>query len=65
MCLSRLGPYNSLNSTYRGVFENVNISDTTLDGLANFKSFLIPLNFKLNIIIRFLVKTIISLVLHD
>ena len=23
------GPYNALNSTYRGVFENVNISDTT------------------------------------
>ena len=33
------GPYNALNSTYRGVFENVNISDTTLDGLANFKKF--------------------------
>ena len=23
------GPYNALNSTYRGVYENVNISDTS------------------------------------
>ena len=33
------GPYNALNSTYRGVYENVNISDTTSSGLANFKKF--------------------------
>ena len=30
------GPYNFLNSTYRGVFEEVSISDTNLNGLANF-----------------------------
>lgn len=33
------GPYNALNSTYRGVYEKVNISDTTSNGLANFKKF--------------------------
>lgn len=33
------GPYNSLNSTYRGVFENVKINDTTSSGLTNFKKF--------------------------
>jgi len=33
------GPYNALNSTYRGIFENVNISDVTANGLANFKKF--------------------------
>ena len=33
------GPYNTLNSTYRGVYEKVNISDTTSNGLANFKKF--------------------------
>ena len=33
------GPYNALNSTYSGIFETVNISDTTSSGLANFKSF--------------------------
>ena len=31
------GPYNFLNSTYRGVFEEVTISDTNTNGLANFK----------------------------
>ena len=31
------GPYNVLNSTYRNIFENVSISDTNLNGLANFK----------------------------
>ena len=30
------GPYNFLNSTYRGVFEEVSISDTNSNGLANF-----------------------------
>ena len=50
------GPYNALNSTYRGVFENVNISDTSNDGLANFKSSSIPSSFKLSIIIGFLEK---------
>ena len=53
------GPYNALNSTYRGVFENVNISDTTASGLANFKSFSTPLNFKPNTIIKFSERTII------
>ena len=32
------GPYNALNSTYRRIFENVNISDTTASGFANFKN---------------------------
>ena len=40
------GPYNALNSTYRGVFENVNISDTTIDGLANFKKFFNTIEFQ-------------------
>ena len=31
------GPYNTLNSTYRNIFENVSISDTNINGLANFK----------------------------
>ena len=31
------GPYNALNSTYRNIFENVSISDTNINGLANFK----------------------------
>ena len=30
------GPYDFLNSTYRGVFEEVSISDTNSNGLANF-----------------------------
>ena len=40
------GPYNALNSTYRGVFENVNISDTTSNGLANFKKFFNNIEFQ-------------------
>ena len=33
------GPYNSLNSTYRGIFENAILTDTNSTGLANFKKF--------------------------
>ncbi len=40
------GPYNSLNSTYRGVYENVNISDTTSSGFANFKKFFNTVEFQ-------------------
>ncbi len=40
------GPYNALNSTYRGVYENVNISDTTTNGLANFKKFFNTIEFQ-------------------
>jgi len=40
------GPYNALNSTYRGVFEKVNISDTTASGLANFKKFFNTIEFQ-------------------
>jgi hypothetical protein len=40
------GPYNALNSTYRGVFENVNISDTTASGLASFKKFFNTIEFQ-------------------
>jgi len=40
------GPYNALNSTYRGVFENVNIIDTTASGLANFKKFFNTFEFQ-------------------
>tara|TARA_A100001011_G_scaffold28066_2_gene27331 strand:- start:8676 stop:10589 length:1914 start_codon:yes stop_codon:yes gene_type:complete len=40
------GPYNSLNSTYRRVFENVNISDTSKTGLANFKKFFNTIEFQ-------------------
>ena len=40
------GPYNALNSTYRGVFENVNITDTTASGLANFKKFFNTIEFQ-------------------
>ena len=40
------GPYNALNSTYRGVFENVNISDTNATGLANFKKFFNTIEFQ-------------------
>ena len=40
------GPYNALNSTYRGVFENVNISDTAASGLANFKKFFNTIEFQ-------------------
>ena len=40
------GPYSALNSTYRGVYENVNISDTTASGLANFKKFFNTIEFQ-------------------
>jgi hypothetical protein len=40
------GPYNALNSTYRGVYENVNISDTSSSGLANFKKFYNTIEFQ-------------------
>ena len=40
------GPYNALNSTYRGVFENVNISDTSATGFANFKKFFNTIEFQ-------------------
>ena len=40
------GPYNALNSTYRGVYEKVNISDTTSNGLANFKKFFNTIEFQ-------------------
>ncbi len=40
------GPYNALNSTYRGVFENVNISDTSTAGLPNFKKFFNTIEFQ-------------------
>ena len=35
-----------MNSTYRGIFENVNISDTTANGLANFKKFFNTIEFQ-------------------
>ena len=40
------GPYNALNSTYRGVYENVNIIDTTSSGFANFKKFFNTVEFQ-------------------
>tara|TARA_B100001248_G_scaffold262579_1_gene259602 strand:- start:2576 stop:4441 length:1866 start_codon:yes stop_codon:yes gene_type:complete len=40
------GPYNALNSTYRGVFENVNIIDTSSAGLTNFKKFFNTIEFQ-------------------
>ena len=40
------GPYNLLNSTYRGVYENVNIIDTTAGGNANFKKFFNTIEFQ-------------------
>ena len=40
------GPYNSLNSTYRGIFENVIITDTNSVGSANFKKFYNTLEFQ-------------------
>ena len=40
------GPYNALNSTYRGVFENVNITDTSANGLANFQKFFNTIEFQ-------------------
>ena len=41
------GPYNALNSTYRGVFETVNISDTTSSGFSNFKKFFNTIEFQI------------------
>ena len=40
------GPYNVLNSTYRNIFENVSISDTNLNGLANFKKYFANFEFQ-------------------
>ena len=40
------GPYNFLNSTYRGVFEEVTISDTNANGLANFKKYYNTIEFQ-------------------
>ena len=50
------GPYNVLNSTYRGVYENVNISDTTANGLANFKKFFNTIEFQVKYNNNFLGK---------
>ena len=50
------GPYNALNSTYRGVYENVNISDTTATGLANFKKFFNTIEFQVKYNNNFLGK---------
>ena len=50
------GPYNILNSTYRGVYENVNISDTTANGLANFKKFFNTIEFQVKYNNNFLGK---------
>ena len=36
---SNWGPYNSLNSTYRNVFEDVTLSEANADGKSNFKKF--------------------------
>jgi hypothetical protein len=40
------GPYNFLNSTYRNVFEDVSISDTSSSGLANFKKYFNTVEFQ-------------------
>jgi len=40
------GPYNFLNSTYRGVFEEVSILDTNESGLANFKKYFNTVEFQ-------------------
>jgi hypothetical protein len=40
------GPYNFLNSTYRGVFEEVSVTDTNINGLANFKKFYNTIEFQ-------------------
>ena len=40
------GPYNALNSTYRGIFEKVNISDPDSSGIANFKKFFNTIEFQ-------------------
>ena len=50
------GPYNALNSTYRGVYENVNISDTNANGLANFKKFFNTIEFQVKYNNNFLGK---------
>ena len=50
------GPYNALNSTYRGVYENVYISDTTANGLANFKKFFNTIEFQVKYNNNFLGK---------
>ena len=40
------GPYNSLNTTYRGIFEEVSLSDTNSLGKPNFKKFFNTLEFQ-------------------
>ena len=40
------GPYNSLNSTYRGVFEEVNIIDTNTIGEPTFKKYFNTIEFQ-------------------
>ena len=40
------GPYNSLNSTYRGVFEEVNIIDTNTIGQPSFKKYFNTIEFQ-------------------
>ena len=40
------GPYNSLNSTYRGVFEEVNIVDTNTIGQPSFKKYFNTIEFQ-------------------
>ena len=39
------GPYN-LNSTYRNIFENVDLVDTNDNGLANFKKYFNSIEFQ-------------------
>ena len=41
------GPYNALNSTYRGVFEEVNIIDTTASGIPSFKKYFNTIEFQI------------------
>ena len=41
------GPYNALNSTYRGVFEEVNIIDTTASGIPSFKKYFNTIEFQM------------------
>ena len=40
------GPYNNLNSTYRNIFENVDLVDTNDNGLANFKKYFNSIEFQ-------------------
>ena len=40
------GPYNNLNSTYRNVFENVDLVDTNNNGLSNFKKYFNNIEFQ-------------------